>query len=469
MKLLGTPKSLSKIIREVGEDAPKVENGLMKATKEAEVAGEVGARKAGAVGERNYNTIDVEATDLSKNPKTSMGKDEAGFPQLKSGEQDPFALKSSPAAGGDGVDVPFDAKNAKSKVPGQVAVGAATLGLGGAAAYYGMDNKSKFPAKNEEEDKAVPKVGSSGPAVPDLKASPMAKLPSSEKYKEAYNALKLPDQAGEYAAMQGELAKDINAANDIYAQTKDQVAAREMWDGIIKGIGHIAAGVYGQNTGLDLSGVKFDQTDWDKKRELAQGELRDSINNARMKNAISKDQIDRSYSRAKDQLEVDKSQIEAAERRDMQSADLQEKAAGRKDQMAIHLAEMGIKAREAGDKDTVKKLAEFKDMENKLETLATKWTEKKGDGLKSMFAGQVQQYQAMAEQLGIPVQDQRFTMDDLNSSDNPENVHNASMKRMATPKPGTQRTQSPPAGKTEIMYQGKPAYFDPATKTVTFK
>lgn len=464
MKLLGSGK-LSKVIKEIGDEVPNVERGLAKTTKEAEIAGEVGAKKAGSLGDRTYNTIDVDATDLSGKPSMKMGSDEAGFPQLKTGQEDPFAIGGGKVGVDDAADVAFKGKGNKGRALGTAAAVGTTAALGYGAYEAGKDGKTQFPARAGEEDPARPHK-SSGPADPSksIKPSGQTHLAGAEKYKEAYDELKLPDQSGDYAAVKDQLAKDINAANELYEQTKDQTASRELWDSIIQGVGHIAAGVYGQKTGLDLSGVKFNQTDWDKKRDLAQSELRTAIDNARQKAALSKDQIERAYGTAKDQLQIKQSQIEAAERRDTERARLEEAGKDRQDRMKVQLAELSLRAREQGDKESQKDIAKFEQMENKLDTLITEYSKKPSADLKAMVAAQVQQYEAVGKKLGIGDQDLRYTMADINSSDTPENIHAASMTRMA------KAAASKQAPATSIRIRGKDGKeydFNPETKQMT--
>ena len=73
-----------------------------------------------------------------------------------------------------------------------------------------------------------------------------------------------------------ELKQKIGEAYGVYQTSKDEVASKEMWEGIIHGIAHLAAGLVGHQTGLNLGGLKFDKKDWDRRRDQIARELESS-------------------------------------------------------------------------------------------------------------------------------------------------------------------------------------------------
>ena len=71
-----------------------------------------------------------------------------------------------------------------------------------------------------------------------------------------------PAEKGELADALKEYHKTMNAAMSAYRKEKKSLKQRELWDGIIKGVGLMLAGLYGMKTGTDMGGVKVNQTDW---------------------------------------------------------------------------------------------------------------------------------------------------------------------------------------------------------------
>jgi hypothetical protein len=63
------------------------------------------------------------------------------------------------------------------------------------------------------------------------------------------------------------LVAETNGLAEQYKSERDTLKQRELFEGIVNAIGHLAAGWYGKHYGLDMSGTKFDVTDW-----VAQGE-----------------------------------------------------------------------------------------------------------------------------------------------------------------------------------------------------
>lgn len=64
--------------------------------------------------------------------------------------------------------------------------------------------------------------------------------------------------------------KQMKESQAIYSAASANTESRQMWEGIIQGIAHLAAGIIGHQTGLDLSGVKFDKRNWDAEKNRIQ-------------------------------------------------------------------------------------------------------------------------------------------------------------------------------------------------------
>ena len=94
---------------------------------------------------------------------------------------------------------------------------------------------------------------------------------------ETISALKeLPnplDLAKERNIVTDEFLNEIASAKEVYNKTKDEVARKRLWEGIAASLANIAAGLYGMQTGVDLSGVKFEPSDWSEDLQQAQNEL----------------------------------------------------------------------------------------------------------------------------------------------------------------------------------------------------
>jgi len=74
-----------------------------------------------------------------------------------------------------------------------------------------------------------------------------------------------------------DLGAELTKAKEQFKSDKDSLAFREAVEGIANGLGKIGAGMYGNKTGTDMSAVKFDSKDWDKKGALASDEFKTSL------------------------------------------------------------------------------------------------------------------------------------------------------------------------------------------------
>ena len=91
-----------------------------------------------------------------------------------------------------------------------------------------------------------------------------------QTFKEIPNTLDLAEQRG---LVTQEFLNEIAAAKEAYNQTKKDVAQKRLWEAITLGLAQIAVGLYGQSTGLDLSGVQFEPSDWQASIDQAATDL----------------------------------------------------------------------------------------------------------------------------------------------------------------------------------------------------
>lgn len=63
-----------------------------------------------------------------------------------------------------------------------------------------------------------------------------------------------------------EFVNAINEAKAVYQTSSDKEASKQLWVNIIHGLGHILAGVVGNQTGLTIDGLKFQQPDWEARK-----------------------------------------------------------------------------------------------------------------------------------------------------------------------------------------------------------
>lgn len=67
-----------------------------------------------------------------------------------------------------------------------------------------------------------------------------------------------------------QLQVDRETAKTDLKKEKDNLSLREAIENVANGLGKIGAGMYGNKVGTDMSGLKFDKQDWDRKRDSAQ-------------------------------------------------------------------------------------------------------------------------------------------------------------------------------------------------------
>lgn len=62
-------------------------------------------------------------------------------------------------------------------------------------------------------------------------------------------------------------AQSVKEIKGMYSALQADADKKRMWEQLINGLSHIAAGVVGMQTGLNLGGIKFDKRDWDAEKD----------------------------------------------------------------------------------------------------------------------------------------------------------------------------------------------------------
>lgn len=62
-----------------------------------------------------------------------------------------------------------------------------------------------------------------------------------------------------------ELDKKYNEAYNLYEKRKDRIEAAQVFDILAKAVAQLFVGLHGMNTGYDISGLKFEPIDWERK------------------------------------------------------------------------------------------------------------------------------------------------------------------------------------------------------------
>jgi hypothetical protein len=256
---------------------------------------------------------------------------------------------------------------------GVAATGAAAYGLSklGDEPPVAMDIPSPLSDKGRQEyaAKAESKAASSY-NVSDI----MAPTLSTSKVGRA--APEAPDVTEENTALASELDKMKEAMKIVAAEyklTKDQQAKAQLWEGLVNGMAAIAAGMYGMKHGLDMGGVKFNYTDWQKRADSAREDWMAGRMAAEKDYEMSKSLIEGKKKGKYDNWQVNQKLFEnavgEAERRDRMSAKnadlgmdtkrLNMQAQKMAEDSKIARAELMIKLKESGgDKAAQKALAE---------------------------------------------------------------------------------------------------------------
>ena len=308
------------------------------------------------------------------------------------------------------------------------AAGATAVGAGGAAAYnlLGGDEKKAGPQKpytpsgnpalvgGKQSEAVKVKVPMS---VPEPKFKSGVSLVNKDEVMRGVRENELLNQDEDFRKMSEDFQKELNLAYDLYKQTKDEVAAKEMWEGIMHGVATMAAGAYGSKHGMDLSGVKFDKTDWDKKREMAREELRTKIENAKAMGAIKKEGLDRAYNRTKDKIQLDTDLAKMGADIDARNADAKNRAKAEENDFNTKMYELKQKQLELslkGDAEGAEKVKQFIELNKKIRgDIVTAGSKEASREMIDAIRVNVDALERTANELGVPLESLEFRVSDF--------------------------------------------------------
>ena len=184
---------------------------------------------------------------------------------------------------------PYDRDVVGRKLPQmsrRAAMGAGAAALGGAGLLGGFgltaDDEAGTEAATTTDTTAGSGEGDStdrrGPPPEDdmtLEHTPIDTSEFEKRFKANTAALINAESDFDEDAKQldQDMSEEIARSRALYAGAKDEVASKEMWESIIQGIAHMAAGVIGHQTGLDLGGLQFDKKNWEAERDRLYREM----------------------------------------------------------------------------------------------------------------------------------------------------------------------------------------------------
>lgn len=332
------------------------------------------------------------------------------------------ASKAGPAARrtADYIDADFVDELAKSnKKALGVLGGGAALGAGG---YALMDEGTKDEAEQMLKEGVRPKPPEEPPPeAPAAGGTPTtittkASIPGNpDEGQDKFEAAKVNfksvasdpiDQAEEYNLLDKDFKTALGKAQDAYERTKDSNASKALWEGIIQGLGHLAAGVYGLRTGLNLGGLKFDKTDWDKKQQAAMLELQQAIDKAKDVRAVKGQKLDRDYQRSLDKMKQNQQLNDQALTVAVNNARLEDAAKERKLRQSIEnqraKTELLQKALSGKDSATVTKIKELEKLEKRLFDLNKAYGKDEESNILDLIKTETRRYKQLSGELGLP-------------------------------------------------------------------
>jgi len=236
---------------------------------------------------------------------------------------------------------------AKRKLFGKkLAIGAGAAGVAGTAAYLASGDKEapavmETPSPLSEKGRASYEATVKGQAAkPDYSAASLMQSPALSASKVGRNAPEAPDMTEEDSALAEQLGRMQNEMKIVaaeYKATKDQQAKQQLWEGLVSGLAAIASGMYGLKHGIDMSGVKFDRTNWDAKAAAAREDWIAGRMAAEKDYELSKSIIDQKRKGKLDNWEINQKLYENAARE-----------AQRRDEMSYKSAGLGLEAQKLG-------------------------------------------------------------------------------------------------------------------------
>lgn len=73
----------------------------------------------------------------------------------------------------------------------------------------------------------------------------------------------------------------VKEAQDLFKEAENKLEKRELAEKLGHALTQLGAGMHGLKTGTDMSGLKFDKADWDRRLEMQLGKFRDALDAAR--------------------------------------------------------------------------------------------------------------------------------------------------------------------------------------------
>lgn len=282
------------------------------------------------------------ATDASKLPAKTVGAKLSNFDRPVSGQYtDPSNSTALARADQPIIDAEYTVSPPAPSAPGGVGVGlktagalgaagAAAAGVGSALSEDPTADASMLPADLRPPG-ATPEPAPSGSAgasteISTQAAAPAAPVPSTytpaqidtksikpaakidaPKYEAVETALK--EEAAKFgtdadgqsygAQLNSQDQEALKAWNERrtalesdYAAAKERLGWGEAAEIFGKALARIGAGLYGIKTGLDLSGAKFDPSDWSSRYDRAAGDYKISLDQAEKATQAKRDSID---------------------------------------------------------------------------------------------------------------------------------------------------------------------------------
>ena len=320
--------------------------------------------------------------------------------------------------GGDEGDIAAEVARSNKKALGALGATAAA----GAGGMYLMDEDTKkeaeeylkTPSKKDEPPTPPPEEDGKG----EWGASISARAPVSKEKEDMFKQSEVDfkatvsdpiDQAEEYELLDQDFKNELARAQTAYEQTKNSDAAKALYEGIIRGIGHLAAGVYGLRTGLNLGGMQFDKTDWEAKQRANREELQQAINKAKDVRIVKGEKLDRAYQRSLDKLKQNQQLNEMALSKATTDARLEDAAKERQLRQYIEnqraIEAMLDRAAKGKDSKTVDKIKQLEKLEKRLFDLNKAYGKKETEETLELLKTETQRYQTMAKELGLPAGD----------------------------------------------------------------
>jgi hypothetical protein len=113
------------------------------------------------------------------------------------------------------------------------------------------------------------------PKIANKLAGWMGDLPKEEDFTQWDT--KLEGITGRRETLSNQLKSDVLEATAAANVASSSIEKRELMETITNAIGQIATGMYGMETGLDLSGAQFHKTDWNAKLDRIRANLKDNV------------------------------------------------------------------------------------------------------------------------------------------------------------------------------------------------